>query len=297
MTALIVGLLMAVPPEATQKLAGCLERKDRVCLTALLSRDGDRSSAEYLALAARAYVLLGRPKDALNAIGQALQLQPGSYDYLMEQGWIYQKAGDQMGAIHSFLLAAKAQPGTAATFYELGMSFFLLDEYQRARTHFERVLELEPKDDRAEFMLGVLDIMTQHEPDAKGRFETALALQPRNPHYLLHYGVLLNKLGETDKGIEFMREAEALDAANPLTHYNLGRAYLNQGKLTVAREELERSIKLRPTLAPAFYKLSAVYRELGNPEKAREMMKRYGELERQQKEEDDDPGNSALVKQ
>ena len=92
MTALIVGLLLAVPPEGgMQKLASCLERKDRVCVMALLSRDEDRGSAEYLALAGRAYVLLGRPKDALNAIGQALQLQPGNYDYLMEQGWIYQK--------------------------------------------------------------------------------------------------------------------------------------------------------------------------------------------------------------
>ena len=57
-----------------------------------------------------------------------------------------------------------------------------------------------------------------------------------------------------------MLRAEALDPGNPLTHYNLGRAYLSEGKLIPARDELEKSIRLRPTLTPAFYKLNTIYR-------------------------------------
>lgn len=296
MTALVVGLLMGFPGDGTQRLATCLEQRDRACLTSLL-RAGTGNSAEYAALAGRAYVLLGRPKEALSAVGQALQMQPGNYDYLMEEGWIYQKTGDQMSAIHSFLLAGQARPGSAATFYELGMSFFLLEEYDRARTHFQRVLELDPRNDRAEFMLGVLEIKNDQEAAALPHFEKALELQPKNSHYLLHLGVLLNQLGQAKQGIDYMLQAEALDASNPLTHYNLGRAYLSEGQLVSARDELEKSIKLRPTLAAAFYKLGTVYRGLGDQPKAREMLKRYGELQQREKDDEDDPGSGALLKQ
>jgi tetratricopeptide (TPR) repeat protein len=146
-------------------------------------------------------------------------------------------------------------------------------------------------------MLGILDIMTNHEPDAPAHLERALQLQPKNAHYLLHYGVVLNQLGQTQKGMEFMLDAEKIDPSNPLTHYNLGRVYLEERKLVQARDELEASIRLRPGLTPAYYKLGTVYRDLGNPAKAREMMERFEKLQQQEKKEEEDPVSTNLLKQ
>jgi tetratricopeptide (TPR) repeat protein len=293
MILLALVLLVANP---SQRIAECLQQKDRVCLSSILRKPPLHQSPEYLAVAARAYILLNRPKEALEAIDQALEQLPENFDYLMERGWIYQKLGDQTSAIHSFLVAAKIEPRNPATFYELGMSFFLIDEFQRAEPHFKRVLDLTPTDDRAIFMLGVLDIMANEESDAKVRFEKALELQPKNAHYLLHYGVLLNQLGETDQGLEYMLRAKALDPANPLTHYNLGRTYLSQGKMIPARDELETAIRLRSNLTPAFYKLNTIYRALGDRDKANAMLKRYQELQQQETKAEEDPTDNSLLK-
>ena len=293
---MIFFTLLLLTADPSQRLSQCLEHKDRACLNAMLSKPPVHQSAEYLATAARGYMLLNRPKEALDAIGQALQQVPENYGYLMERGWIYQRLGDQTSAIHSFLVAAKIEPRNPATFYELGMSFFLIDEFQRAEPHFKRVLDLTPNDDRAIFMLGVLDIMANQETDAKAEFEKALALQPKNAHYLLHYGVLLNQLGDTEQGLGYMLRAKALDPSNPLTHYNLGRTYLSQGKMVPARDELEIAIRLRPTLTPAFYKLNTIYRALGERDKANAMLKKYQELQQQDTKAEEDPTDNSLIK-
>jgi tetratricopeptide (TPR) repeat protein len=287
--------LVVAPGDQTKKLSACVQRKDHACISSILSSPNKQDSAEYLAMIARACMIVGRPKDAASAIDRALQMQPGNYDHLMEQGWIYQKSDNQVSAIHSFLMAAQLKPKTPATFYELGMSFFLLNEYRRAAPHFRHVLALDPNNDRAEFMLGILDIMNNVASEAKPHYERALQLQPKNPHYLLHYGVLLNQLGQPRKAIEMMLEAEKLDPSNPLTHYNLGRVYLESGRFAEARGELEASIRLRPDLTPAFYKLGTIYRALGNSAKAREALKRYETLKQKEEKEEEDPADATLL--
>ena len=287
--------LVAAPSDQFKKLNVCVQQRNHDCISSILSSIDKKESPEYLALVARACMIVGRRDDAANAIARALQLQPGNYDHLMEQGWIFQKSDNQLAAIHSFLLAAQSKPEAPATFYELGMSFFLLNEYRRAAPHFRHVLALDPNNDRAEFMLGILDIMNNAAPEAKPHYEKALQLQPKNPHYLLHYGVLLNELGQPQQAIDLMLEAEKLDPSNPLTHYNLGRVYLENGKLTQARDELEVSIRLRQDLTPAFYKLGTVYRALGDRAKAREALKRYETLKQKEEKEEEDPTDATLL--
>ena len=296
MICVLLCLALAMQPEdQTKTLNACVQQKDRACISSTLRNLGKRESPAYLAVAAEGYMIIRRPDDALNAIDRALQLKPGNYDYLMEQGWIYQKSGNQLSAIHSFLLAAQSKPMEPATFYELGMSFFLLNEYQRAAPHFRHVLALAPNNDRAEFMLGVLDVMDNAAPEAKPHYERALRLRPQNSHYLLHYGVLLNQLGKPQQAVHLMLEAEKLDPSNPLTHYNLGRVYLESGKLSQARDELESSVRLKPDLTPAFYKLGTVYRSLGDPNKARKALNRFEKLKQQEKKEEEDPIDAALL--
>ncbi len=149
----------------------------------------------------------------------------------MEQGWIYQRSGDQVSAIESFLRASHVNPQSSSVFYELGMSFFLAKEYERSIQHFDRALALDPKNDKAEFMTGVVEIWLGRLDQGKVHFANALRLEPQNAHYLLHYGVLLTKLNEDDAALENLLAARKLDPTNPLTHYQIGKWYRTSGKL------------------------------------------------------------------
>jgi tetratricopeptide (TPR) repeat protein len=277
-----------------QKLAHCVDQKDQACVSACLKDEPANRSPEYFALAARAYLLLGQNQEAIDSIGQAVKLKPDSYDYLMEQGWLYQRSGDQVPAVRSFLLAAHIDPSKPTVFYELGMSFFLAQEYDRSVHHFEHVLQMDSKYDKAEFMLGVVEIWRGRLEEARLHFVNALKLQPHNADYLLHYGVLLAKLVEPDLALANMLEAQRLDPSNPLTRYQIGKRYREMGKFTEARKELEAAVRLRPNLSPAFYQLGAVYRRLGEEERAREAFKKFDILTQREKTEKRDPIDANL---
>src|SRR6185437_8640507 len=283
------GLALSAASDGFPKLAHCVDQKNQACVLACLKDAPANRSPEYFALAARAYMLLGQNREALKSIAVAVQLKPGSYDYLMEQGWLYQRSGDQVSAIRSFLLASRNDPRSAAVFYELGMSFFLAKENDRATRHFNHALELDPKNDKAEFMLGVVEIWMGRLDKAKVHFASALKLQPKNANYLLHYGVLLARLNEKDMAFANMLEAEKLDPLNPLTHYQIGKLYRERGRLAQARHEFEAALRLRPNLSPALYQLGALYRSLGEEAKAREALEKFERLTQQEKTGKEDP--------
>ena len=72
-------------------------------MSGVIGRTPQDATAEYWAVAARGRILLGNRQDAITAINRAVEQKPGDFDLLMEQGWVYQRSGDQVAAIRSFL--------------------------------------------------------------------------------------------------------------------------------------------------------------------------------------------------
>ena len=294
----MIGLLLmlgfAVPQNSQETLSRCIERKDSGCVASLLRESPPNPSPEYLALAARGYMLLQRNEEALKSIDRALELKPGDHGLLMERGWLCQRSGDQPAAIQSFLLAAKGRPDSPEVLYELGMSFFFAHEYDRAAKHFTHVLELDPRNDRADFMLGIVAIWRDQLTEAESWFKKAIELKPKSADYLLHYGVLLAKLEQNELAVANIREAERIDDSNPLIHLNLGKLYRLSGNLPGAKTELEAALRLRSNLSSAAYQLAGVYRQLGDQARARETLALFQKLNAQEKNEPEDPIDDAV---
>jgi Flp pilus assembly protein TadD len=288
-----------------QNLASCIDRKDQACVAASLQNPPKHPSADYLAVAARAYFLLGRKQEAVESIKQAVQLEPGRYEYLMEQGWLYQRCGDQVSAIKSFLRASQINPRSSQVFYELGMSFFFAKENERAIRHFNHALQLDPKNDKAEFMIGVVYLWMDQLDATELHFANALKLQPENAHYHLHYGVLLVRLHENDPAppapnehdpaLENLLEARKLDPSNPLARYQLGKLYRKAGRLAEAQAELEAAVRLRPTLSPAVYQLALLYRQMGEESKARTAFEKHSLLTQRERTDEYEPIDANLA--
>src|SRR5258708_4661279 len=179
MIALLLLLLLPASEEVavTARLVHCIGIRDKSCLASVLKSSPGYSSAEYLAAAAEAYLMLGRNGEAISAIDAAVKSKPGDYELLMQRGRTYQRGGDQIQAIESFLLAAKGKQ-SSEIFYDLGLSFFLLHEYERAGRHFTHAVQLDEKSHKAEFMLGVIDVLKEDNlAGAKMHLERALALE------------------------------------------------------------------------------------------------------------------------
>lgn len=77
-----------------------------------------------------------------------------------------------------------------------------------------------------------------------GRYEEALALldtlsHPHTPKALNYRGYATRKLGRTDEGIGYYLQAVKLDPHYALVREYLGEAYVTQGRLDLAQEQLQ----------------------------------------------------------
>lgn len=95
-------------------------------------------------------------------------------------------------------------------------------------------------------------------PNAISQFEELLGRDPSDYSIRSQLSRLLRLSGQTERAIEVQMEALAKDALNSRVHFELGSAYLAQGKLDDARKALERSLELQDDQPNAYIQLSAL---------------------------------------
>jgi tetratricopeptide (TPR) repeat protein len=279
-------------------LRNCLAQADRTCAIEAFSKVQDlkfKDNPEYLDLSAQVMGLEHKETEALAAINRAIQMEPTRASHLMTKGQIYQRSHDQIHAIQSFLEAAQLRPGWVEPAYSLGMSFFILgneendvEYYDRAARHFKAALEVDPNCHKAEFMLGVI------EEKGKERIENALKMSPENAYYHLHYGILLNQMGDSESALREMERAEALDHSNPMTYFNLGLLESRLGNYTDARKRLETAVQLDSNLSSAYYCLGGVYHHLGLSDLSQAAYLNFQRTKAREQQEEADPVEAAL---
>jgi tetratricopeptide (TPR) repeat protein/TolB-like protein len=103
-----------------------------------------------------------------------------------------------------------------------------------------------PSPDRA----GRRQLSAGHLPEAEREFRAALALEPRDPAAHRGLGEVLHRLQRLDEAAaEYRASLEIRDSATVRTA--LARVYLEQKKTDLARQELEKALKLAPNYAGA----------------------------------------------
>jgi len=277
---------------ALDRVRGCLARADDHCAVEALSEVRDqelRRTPDFLELQARTLTLQHKYSDALEAIKLAIQEDSHQVRYLLVEGELYQRIGEQLSAVQAFLQAHELDPRSPVPIYSIGMSFFALGfynndstYYDRAARHFRQSLELDPRFSKAEFMLGVIDVVKFALKDAKPHYEKAIQLDPENAYYHLHYGVLLSRLGDNSQALHEIGLAGQLDPSYALTHFSLGNLHSRLGQYEEARDELETAAKLDPHLASAFYSLGDVYRHLGLKDMAQKAFETFESVKQQE---------------
>lgn len=124
--------------------------------------------------------------------------------------------------------AIKADPNYDLAFVNLGNAYTELHDFKRARNAFMRAVEVNKKSPVGFYSLGVLSERERDLPAAVGFYKKALEVDPNFKEAML----------------------------------NLGATYANLGKFKVAKEILERLIRLNPQSVDARNLLREVEKEL-----------------------------------
>ena len=195
--------------------------------------------------------------DAESALTKAVQLDEHNID-----GWLklvqvqaVRDSADQAMATCQKALAIS--PDEAGYYLLLGELYVSKQDWDPARQALQKVLSLSPQNPAASNDLAYVMLQTDGNPDiVMPLAETARRGMPDSPQAADVMGWVLYKKGAYRSAIDQFLEALKLGAKaksreNATVHYHLGMAYEKTGQIGLAREELQRVLKISPNYSAA----------------------------------------------
>jgi CheY-like chemotaxis protein len=124
---------------------------------------------------------------------------------------------------------------------------------------------------------------TPPRPNVRPNKQASKSLTPRSKtkqarptvKMFINKGRQLTRQGQWHEALDELKNALALEPGNALVHKYLGEAYFNIEDNALALKHLQRALKLKPELGPAWVILGNVHQALHQIEDAKEAYKRY----------------------
>ena len=203
-------------------------------------------------VAARAYVTLGDTDAAERSLKQALSTDPnnlGAYGVLAR---LYIAERKLPQATAEFEKRAALGPSDVAAQTAVAILLELQHKPEEAKPRYQRVLEL---DAHAAVAANNLAQMyadgNEHLDEALQLAQTAKAGLPKSPEVDDTLGWVYYRKGLSTLAIAALKQCAAVDPQNASYLYHLGLAYNQNGDKFLARQTLERALKLQPDFSGA----------------------------------------------
>jgi predicted TPR repeat methyltransferase len=158
----------------------------------------------------------GEPDEALAALEQGLQREPGHTALLLHRAQCLRRLGRPAEAGHAFVQLVQADPGLRDAWQGLAQVQGALGQFQPALLSRRRVMELAPEDREAALEYAVACLHANAEVEGARRIEQALASDPEDAQAWAWLGRARLKLGETEAARAAFDQAHARAPADPV---------------------------------------------------------------------------------
>jgi serine/threonine protein kinase len=237
----MTGLNPDVPSELERITFKCLEKsaEDRYQSARELLSDLWPLKRQLDATRAKAdapwFEFLGRPVEIAHE-------SPGSEaSELVARGWAHLRSGsffELSDAVSAFVAATEVAPAYAAAHAGLALTKVAqavahdvqhLEALAEAKTIALRALALNDKSADAQVALGQVMLFSEWDWTAAERsFQRALAINPNHAEAYLHYGGLMEALGQLTRGFELKLQGLECDSTSALAHVLIASSLWNQ---------------------------------------------------------------------
>ncbi len=222
-------------------------------------------------------------------------------------GAVYRGLGEYMKAEPELARAVASNPSDFQSEYQLGFVEARLDRPQEALAHLKKAVQLRPDDSSAQFQLSsvlrtlgdrkealqvtegfkkakeqefkVSQLAAQgnkanqflqsgHPEQAAEVYRQMLQLEPGNAHTQYNLALALEAANDEKGALAALERAAELDRKMALARAELGRIYLGNEDVALAKKYLEEAIALDPQLVSALGNLGVIYARQGNAPRA-----------------------------
>ncbi|MDR1581826.1 MAG: tetratricopeptide repeat protein [Prevotellaceae bacterium] len=226
------------------------------------------------------YALNDEIKDAVKEFELAFEKNPNFEDedlqyipdILIEQKYFE----EALIFLHKFIDSNNAD---AKIFFNAGYCYEQLANVKEAEKYYEKSLDEDPFNEKTWNILGVLHFNSGNFDKALDAFEFALSINNEDYIASLCKSLILIRLGDYNKAIEYILEilTKSPNDANAL--YNLGGCYEKKQNSEEAEQYYTKAISQEPNFALPYWGLSRILYSQGNTEAAIQIIDKAIEIE------------------
>jgi tetratricopeptide (TPR) repeat protein len=163
----------------------------------------------------RAYMMAGRPQDALESLKRAVEINPYHAKAHVNLGNLFLMDGQVDRAIPHYEAAAEINPELSAPHTNLGALYLNTRDYGKAIEHLRKAVSIDKRDADARRNLGLAYVRTGRPDEAIELFREATRINPEFADAWCSLGLALERLDRRDEAIEAFRRAVAISPDHP----------------------------------------------------------------------------------
>jgi tetratricopeptide (TPR) repeat protein len=214
---------------------------------------------------------MNQDDQAIANLRQAIQLSPGMTSAWFGLATVLKEAGQIDPSIAACKKAIELNPNAAGYHYALADAHELKSppEHERAIAAYRRAIQLDPNYADARCDLAVALAALGRGAESEAALTDAAAHGAKPALVALTRGRILQRAGQSEKAIEFLRRAAQLDPDSWRAWFNLGNVLRETGRFSEAAQCVPRILARRPNSSHAYGLLSSLGADLDPSEISR----------------------------
>jgi tetratricopeptide (TPR) repeat protein len=191
------------------------------------------------------------------ALKKSAELDKNNSDALLKLGQVQVAKGSADQAIATYQQALRDNPREASFYILMGELYEAKQDWSKAKDAYQKALEIKPEEPLASNNLAYVMLQSGGNVDlALSLARTARRGMPDSPNAADTLGWVLYQKGAYQSAVDLFQEALKLSQKSKApddatVHYHLGLAYQKTGKNDLARQNLERVLKIDPNYSQA----------------------------------------------
>jgi tetratricopeptide (TPR) repeat protein len=232
---------------------------------------------EDLYLLAEAYLKAGKLDDARNTITQLDKISAADYRTLTGTGVLLARYHLYDDAIQHFQAALQINPNSDEVRFNLANAYFRKHLYAQALDTANQVSEQGRRDDAYLTLLGDIYTHLGDTTHAADIFHDAIVRNPDNDQNYLSLALIQLRAHEVDAAQQTLSKGRSRIPASGKIYWGLGLTSMMRGDTSEAGRQFERAVDLLPEWGGGYSTLGVFYFQIGQIDKARDVLNRFRE--------------------
>ena len=182
---------------------------------------------------------------AMQALEQALAINPSDTRALIHHSWLMSESGEFERAIESARNAVRSDPFNNAAQQALGQAYYLARDFESSLAPLIESVNLDPGDPSFYIYPAWSYSQLNRHQEALDLLETAIDLSDGAPFHLAEYGMALAFAGKKAEAEAVLEQLESMQGSITVSPFHIAQVNMALGNTAAALDSLEAAFEAR----------------------------------------------------